>query len=405
MAGIKLLLHLLTNWNYGFFIDELYYIASSEHLTFGYVDHPPLVALTTWMTRAVLGDSLPALRFFPAVLGAATVFLAGVIAQEFGGGRFAQLFAGLSVIISPLLLYVNTIVSMNSLDVLIWTVAAWLVALIINHGNSGSRGESPKLSLPPIWLILGLWYFLISKNGKKYRLFGWLYLAVFLLVVTRNGKPYYMGAIYPLMLAGGAVALDQFLKRTTRAWPRSALATVFVLAGAVLAPMNLPVLPVTTFISYQELLLGGAPESSEEKEVGPLPQRYADMFGNEEMVEAVAEVFHELTSDEQSRCTLFGMAYPQAAAIDFFGPQYGLPKAISGHNSYWLWGPGERTGEVMIAAGLSEEILGEFYNEVTLARTVYHPYAMPWRNNLPIFLCRAPKKSMRDAWPRTKSFQ
>ena len=145
LAGVKLLLHILTNSNYGYFIDELYYIACSEHLDFGYVDHPPVIAFATWLTRAVLGDSLPALRLLPALAGAATVFLAGMIARSFGGGRFAQILAGLAVIVSPLFLYMNTIVSMNAYDVLIWTLAAWLVALIINHD-----GE------PKLWLLLGL---------------------------------------------------------------------------------------------------------------------------------------------------------------------------------------------------------------------------------------------------------
>ena len=138
LAAAKPLLHLLTNSNYGYFIDELYYIACSEHLDFGYVDHPPMVALVAWLTRALLGDSLPALRLFPALAGALTVLLAGLIARELGGGRFAQLMAGLAVVISPLYLYMNTILSMNALDALRGTVAAWLGARIINLGQWGA---------------------------------------------------------------------------------------------------------------------------------------------------------------------------------------------------------------------------------------------------------------------------
>ena len=156
LAGAKLLLHLLTNSNYGYFIDELYYIACSEHLAFGYVDHPPMVAAVTWLTRALLGDSLPALRLFPALAGALTVVLAGLIARELGGRRFAQLMAGLAVVISPLYLFMNTILSMNALDALLWTFAAWLVARIINLGRWGDTGGNWTLTVSQLWLLLGL---------------------------------------------------------------------------------------------------------------------------------------------------------------------------------------------------------------------------------------------------------
>jgi hypothetical protein len=99
------------------------------------------------------------------------------------------------------------------------------------------------------------------------------------------------------------------------------------------------------------------------------------------------------------------MAYPQAGAVDFFGPRYGLPKAISSHNNYWLWGPGDKSGEILISAGLTEELLGKLYEEVTVVRTFHHPYAMPWRNNHPIFLCRRPRVSLEVAWPKLKHFE
>ncbi len=509
LAAVKLLLHLATNHNYGYFIDELYYLACSEHLDFGYVDHPPMIALVTRLIRTFLGDSLPALRFLPALAGAATVFLAGLIARELGGGRFAQGLAALAILVCPLYLYMNTILSMNALDGLIWTLAAWLVARILNRSDAAATGEAGDrraLSVSQLWLVLGLvlgvgllnkisvlffgfglavglvltrerrhlgtpwpwcggaiafalflphvvwqaahawptlefirrastiknrplsvvdflsaqaleihplsfpllllglWFFLISRPGERYRLFGWMYVALFLLLVTRNAKPYYAGPIYPLMLAGGSVAVARLLARLRWRWPRVAIPAALALGGAAVAPMTLPVLPVETLVDYLELF-GGPPPSSEQKSIGALPQHYADMFGNEELVDAVAEVYGELDADERSRAAIFGMAYPQAAAVDFFGGRYGLPKAISGHNSYWLWGPGEHTGEIVIVLGLSEETLTPLFDEVTLARTVYHPYAMPWRNHLPIWVCRGLRGSIKELWPEWKEYQ
>src|SRR5258705_8595695 len=95
IAACKLLVHLYAGRHYGYFVDELYYIACSRHLDWGYVDQPPLIALVTWLELHIGGDSLHSLKFLPAVAGSALSLLAARIAREMGGGRFAQWFAAL----------------------------------------------------------------------------------------------------------------------------------------------------------------------------------------------------------------------------------------------------------------------------------------------------------------------
>jgi len=92
LAVIKFLIHLFTNLSgaYGFFRDEFYYIACSEHLDWGYVDQPPLSIALLTLSRMFFGDSLWAIRLLPAVAGAVAVFLTGKIARELGGGLFAR---------------------------------------------------------------------------------------------------------------------------------------------------------------------------------------------------------------------------------------------------------------------------------------------------------------------------
>src|SRR5207248_4602888 len=90
VASALMILHLLTASRYGYFGDEMYHMACGEHLSWGYVDQPPLIALVAWLVRHTLGTSLLAIRFVPALAGAATVLLTGAIARELGGGRFAQ---------------------------------------------------------------------------------------------------------------------------------------------------------------------------------------------------------------------------------------------------------------------------------------------------------------------------
>ena len=85
IAAIKMVLHFYAGHNYGYFVDELYYLACGRHLAWGYVDQPPLIALAAALTRVLFGESLKAIRFLPAVAGGATVLLTGLIARELGG--------------------------------------------------------------------------------------------------------------------------------------------------------------------------------------------------------------------------------------------------------------------------------------------------------------------------------
>ena len=81
---------------YGFFGDELYYAAGSEHLDWGYYDHPPLVDLTMFIARHVFGDSLIGIRRLPALFGAALTWVVGSTTRELGGGRFARALAAIA---------------------------------------------------------------------------------------------------------------------------------------------------------------------------------------------------------------------------------------------------------------------------------------------------------------------
>src|SRR3989442_673766 len=143
-AGAKLLLHLVTTTGYGYFRDEFYYLACADHLAPGYVDHPPLSIVFMWAVRHVLGDSLFAIRLPPAVLGAATVALVGLMAQAPGGGRLAMAPAMTAAYVTPEFLGLNHFYSMNAFDIFFWALAAYLLILLIDGAN------------PRLWLLLGL---------------------------------------------------------------------------------------------------------------------------------------------------------------------------------------------------------------------------------------------------------
>ena len=130
-----MLFHLLTAGRYGIFRDELYYLACGEHLDWGYVDQPPLIALVAWIARHLFGDWLVGLRFFPALAGAATVWLTGKLAREMGGGAFAQVLAALAVICVPIYLVLHHWLTMNAFEPLVWVGCVWCIARAINFND------------------------------------------------------------------------------------------------------------------------------------------------------------------------------------------------------------------------------------------------------------------------------
>ena len=110
---LRTLLHFLFNRQYGFFRDELYYAACGKHPPGAMWTTSPLAPWVAWFSRAALGDSLFALRFFPALASAAKIFLGGWIAREVGGGKFAQVFGAFTVLCAPIYLTFDNFFSMN----------------------------------------------------------------------------------------------------------------------------------------------------------------------------------------------------------------------------------------------------------------------------------------------------
>ena len=144
LPAAKLLVHLAVGRGYGYHRDELYYLACANHLDWGYVDHPPFAVLVIAATRGLLGDSVAAIRVVPALVGALTVLLIGLIARRLGGGPFAQALAMTAALVAPFYLALDHYFSMNAFDLLIWGLAAYLLLRILQGGP------------PWLWLLLGV---------------------------------------------------------------------------------------------------------------------------------------------------------------------------------------------------------------------------------------------------------
>ncbi len=190
LAAAKLLLHLLTAGRYGIFRDELYYLACAEHLDWGYVDQPPVIALIAWLARHVFGSSLLGLRLLPAIAGAALVWLTGKVTREMGGGRFAQALAALATLAAPIFLLFHHWLTMNAFEPLIWMGAAWCVVRAINTGSPKywlwfgviiGVGLETKYSV--IFFAFGMVVGLILSRHRRFLKSPWIWLGALAAIV------------------------------------------------------------------------------------------------------------------------------------------------------------------------------------------------------------------------------
>ena len=253
----------------------------------------------------------------------------------------------------------------------------------------------------PIW-IAGLWGLLRGP----YRALAFAWGITTAIVFAMNPRVYYLFPAFPVLFAAGGVQFETWLERPRlgriKRWIMPAYCALMVLMGALLAPTLLPLLPPETYIRYVKATHLETPPI-ETHRLGPLPQLFADQFGWEDMTAAVARVYYSLPADIRPRTAIFGQNYGQAGAIDLFGPKYGLPPAISGHQNYFLWGPRGATGESMIVmAGNQPDLESKF---ATVKRVAYvdHPYAMPYEN-IYIFYCQGLKRPLNEVWPTVKNW-
>jgi hypothetical protein len=493
-AAISLLVHVITNSRYGYFRDELYFIACAHHLDWGYVDMAPLSASLLRIELALFGNSLFALRLFPALASAGTIALTGALTHQLGGRVWATALACSGSLCALVFLALGNFYSLNVFEPLFWMGCAYCLVRIINRGswrfwlwfgllaglgvenkhsfaffgvgllvallfsperreflrpgiwfgglialavalpnllwqiqhhwptyellsNIAHSNKNIVLSPPqfliqqmlilnpatlPLWLG-GLVWLLVGQHGRRYRVLGLAYLITLAVFIILHGKHYYLAPVYPMLFAAGGVALERFFSSRFTFVRPAFLATMFT-AAAILAPTVIPILLPERLIGYMKAI-HFEPPRTETSHTAALPQLFADQFGWEEMVRSVAGAYQNLSPNEKRTVAIFCQNYGEAGAIDFFGPSYGLPPAISGHQNYFLWGSRAYTGTLMLVLDDSaEDERQQFQSVEDLGPIESSPWAMPWERRLHLYLCRDLKGGLPNLWPKLKEW-
>jgi hypothetical protein len=475
LAATSFVAHMLVAGNYGYFRDELYYLADGHHLQAGYVDQPLLMGWLAALVRVTIGDSLVAIHVIPALACALIIVVAGLIARELGGGRLAQMVAGVAALFCLDFMATGSIFSMDVLDQLWWALASlivarllqssaprrWLLvglvaaialltkltvlffglalvlALLVTPERRYLRTRWPWLAggvalvglLPYLiwnatsgWPTVEFWHhyggigtnplaffgteltlmnpiavplamaglvFYFRQSGARFRLLGWTFVFAYLVLTLLGTKPYFLAPAFPIMFAAGAVLFERWRPRTPLAWVRPTYVALLALVGVVLAPDVMPILPPATAVHIYKTI----------------PQALEDRLGWESLTTTVERVYAGLSPVQRAQACVATSNYGEASALSQLAAPGSLPPVISGHNNYFLWGPGTCTGQVLITVGYAPAAFQHWYAHITLAAVQRCAYCMDFEQDVPIVVLSDPKVSnIIKLWPSVKHY-
>jgi hypothetical protein len=162
---------------------------------------------------------------------------------------------------------------------------------------------------------------------------GWAFVVLLTALIVLNGKDYYAAPVYPMVFASGAIAIERFSIGNWR-WVKPVSVILILLGTLAFLPLFAPVLSPEALLRYQAKLPFNLQPSEKSMQSEPMPHYFSWGFGWEEMVRAVSQAYQAVPAEELPDTAIFANDFAAAGAIDLLGPKYGLPKAISGHQTY-----------------------------------------------------------------------
>ena len=460
LAAVKLVVSLAFGNRYGWHGDELYFIAASRHLDFGYVDFPPIVPLVAGADQAIAPGSLVALRAAAALGGAAVLVLSALIAGELGATSRAQAWAALALLLSPVFIGSNALFHTATFDQLVWAAALLPFARLLRTGDQRlwlvigliiGVGFETKLTVAalPVAMFLGL---LVSKR-RSMLLSRWPWvgavvaLLVFLpnlvwlashdwisiqYVVSHRGHtdgPFaywwqqllvFFNVLFVVPAIAGLVALRKdgrfgalvyaavtvelvFFALGGKSYYAAPIYPVMYAAGAMWLDAKLRSRVWTGVFATASLLvtLALAPALLP---IAPVPSGvFYDEIGWPEFANQVKQAYDGVSPDQRANTMVLAHYYQEAAAIDFYGPGVGLPGAISPHLSYWYWAPPRMDPQTVVMVNFTLDEGNRLFTECSQVGTVTNSQGV--QNNqwgAPILVCSNPR---RPLWTEWKSLQ
>ncbi|HEU0297646.1 MAG TPA: glycosyltransferase family 39 protein [Anaerolineales bacterium] len=245
----------------------------------------------------------------------------------------------------------------------------------------------------PFW-IAGLYFYFGAQAGRPYRAIGWMYVIPFLIYLFTQGRSYYLAPAYPMLIAAGAVVWQGWIEKLSAQKARLASGTTWalVLIGALVGgALSLPIAPINS------------PLWNVTREVHDI---FTEQIGWDEMVQTVAEIYADLPAVEKSQAGILTAENDEAAALNLYGDEYGLPKAISGSDTFWLRGYGNPPPETLIVLGYSQETANSLFEQCEVAGMIKNAYGVEndLRDPPNIFVCRGPRLPWSELWPGLKRY-
>jgi hypothetical protein len=301
------------------------------------------------------------------------------------------------------------IAALIALPNVFWQVIKGLPFLqLVHNDNAGNFTGTPlyftidqilsvNVVLAPLW-IAGILAPFLSARLARFRYLSIAFAVTALLVFFSHGKSYYLAGAYPTMFAAGAAAATRLPRVLVGLWALLAAAN-----GALALPLVLPVLSPPKLARMIDGM-SFRPRPIEAAGIGaPLMQMLSDEFGWRELAQTVDGLYASLPPADRAKAAIFASNYGEAAAVDVYGKD--LPPALSGNNNYYLWGPRDYDGSLVIAI---DESAAEWSTICGSVRVIAHfgtsPYAMPYERNRPILLCRGMHPPLPELWPHFKHY-
>ena len=243
----------------------------------------------------------------------------------------------------------------------------------------------------PIW-ILGLWFYLFSRDGKPHRLLGWLFVVPFVLLLVTQGRSYYLGPAYPVLIAAGSVVVERWLAargEVLRRLSQTVVAVGLALAWTVGGALSLPLAPIGSGVWNV---------------ASKVNDNFAEEVGWPDLVATVASIYAQLPADSTG---ILAGNYGEAGAVDLYGPAFGLPPAISGADSYWYRGYPDPPPQAVVVVGYGANELAALFMRCDLAGQVTNPYGVKNEeaSHPQIFVCRAPRQPWPEMWQMLRQFE